>query len=161
MVQKKGFEPSQCRHHRILSPARLPVPPLLHKIHNSIHLFLAIVKLKFRKNFPHRSNSVLGKESKDGPGKRRKRNTRAGPRPPSYHYKNKSVDRPTFPKNPRNKSRPGLPVGGKSFYRDGPRQIRGWPSSLLGRSLPENNTKPTPKPPGSKFLNTYSSLPCR
>ena len=30
-----GIEPVRCRHHRILSPARLPVPPLRH-IHTLI-----------------------------------------------------------------------------------------------------------------------------
>lgn len=28
MVGKKGLEPSRCCHHRILSPMRLPIPPL-------------------------------------------------------------------------------------------------------------------------------------
>ena len=28
LVPKAGLEPARCRHHRILSPARLPIPPL-------------------------------------------------------------------------------------------------------------------------------------
>lgn len=27
MVPRVGLEPTQCHHHRILSPARLPIPP--------------------------------------------------------------------------------------------------------------------------------------
>ena len=30
VVPKAGLEPARCRHHRILSPARLPIPPLRH-----------------------------------------------------------------------------------------------------------------------------------
>lgn len=30
MVREKGFEPSRCLHQRILSPLRLPIPPLPH-----------------------------------------------------------------------------------------------------------------------------------
>ena len=29
-MPQTGIEPVRCRHHRILSPARLPVPPLRH-----------------------------------------------------------------------------------------------------------------------------------
>ena len=32
VVPKAGLEPARCRHHRILSPARLPIPPLRHLI---------------------------------------------------------------------------------------------------------------------------------
>jgi hypothetical protein len=31
-MPQTGIEPVRCRHHRILSPARLPVPPLRHNI---------------------------------------------------------------------------------------------------------------------------------
>ncbi len=32
LVREMGFEPTQCCHHRYLKPARLPVPPLPHKL---------------------------------------------------------------------------------------------------------------------------------
>ncbi len=32
LVPKAGLEPARCRHHRILSPARLPIPPLRHLV---------------------------------------------------------------------------------------------------------------------------------
>ena len=30
LVPKAGLEPARCRHQRILSPSRLPIPPLRH-----------------------------------------------------------------------------------------------------------------------------------
>ena len=37
VLPQTGIEPVRCRHHRILSPARLPVPPLRHR-----HIYLTM-----------------------------------------------------------------------------------------------------------------------
>lgn len=51
LVPKVGLEPTRCRHHRILSPARLPIPPLRHMCKN--HYIRGRRKLQelFQKNY--------------------------------------------------------------------------------------------------------------
>ena len=62
-MPQTGIEPVRCRHHRILSPARLPVPPLRHLRyrllhgHTCKHCSVALINAKWMEvDSNHRSN---------------------------------------------------------------------------------------------------------